>query len=1413
MKQYIKIFALTALATGIAACTEGPDEAALGSQVDMTVRASFGALTKAELDPDTYQVSWELGDRISLLYGTENFAFTGKTAGHVSEFTGKALQIPAKDHYIAVYPYSEDYSLEGRSFNINLPSLVSPVPDSFSGAVGTALVSGAEAVFKHATGYISFQVTRNDINHVIIRSGNGEALSGTFKVTLNADGSSSMEAVEGDDELLINTQMIAGTYYVPLPPRGYNGFNISLKSSEGVADSFIEKYPKVTAGKVYELGPVDENPEWKSTEAPVVKEIRATSSTAAVTWSISDFASVSHDVTENWSVGIYNDEACEDLIVSWDTPASLFTQPEGTILNIGGPYSPRFIFTGLEAGKDHYVKVWYTERPQYASQPLKVTTMASEVVKMPAGPAKAGDVILCEDFSELVWGGDLTTRSTGHSDNNRSKVSVMHAAKGENPVGKQTVDDIEHDYCLVNPTINIGLFNTLKTSLTNTRLSAWSTISEDNKDNRVCAMAGMVRLGAESKTGGIVSPQLSALEGKALLKVSFKGCPVKYLVNDPLFASVMVISTETEGRVISDYKVKSKVDFTFDSALEWKEYECEILADPTDRIAVSSRRVSGSGEQRILIDDIKVEVVKAYSGVKVTEIQDANDLQSFLFYADKYTAEETVTIADDIDLEGVELISGSSFKGTLDGGGHRLKNWTSDATPLFTTFAGTVKNIVIDESCQLTPATDGGRFGFITNDIGRFGRLENCTNNADITLNAETVGQLYFGSLAGVSYGTISGCTNNGDITFVVSGNVSANGCIGGIAGYANVSDQYKEKGEGYDIAFENCVNNGNLSYTVNGTVKYLTFGGIAGGTSYAAIASESFRGTAKNCVNTGNLSYTFKNGGSLEDNAGSAGSGNFTNIGGVFGYWAGNIENCTNGVQGDATKGGVSLVFPTSDASACATRPAVGGVCAFVLQNMTGCNNYGKVYMKGSAAGGDAKNAGCGLIGEVTTGGIVAQIGPASNAADYKLSNCHNHGEVDIRAWMASGNGTGFDLGGAVGYCGVPVENVSNNGKVTIESKGAYVRAGGVIGKAAYAAASLTNNGEVSIKGIRTSGSKQIGSELHFGGVVGYSTGELTAAVNNKPCSFKVETIDSSAELRTGGVVGGSAAKVTGTNNGAVTMVPGGKAVMIVGGVAGWTGTAIEYADCINTCAVTAKSDVKISNQLFVSGIVGRVTKSASVNKCTNSGTVSIDIPQGTSDTANANLSGITSSSDQNQTITGCTNTGDLVSNMPCNAMRVGGIAGYNGGGSKCTGCSADCDITLSAAVTTMNVGGMVGYSNPGKYIDCSYKGKISVTSGGYIGGVLGYTKTNQTMEGCKVGAEITYGANTYAGLFIGSSDAGKTYTLGTTEKPCQVVSGSKVGSTTVTALDDATDAAGVLVGRKNAVTVNAVNTSVVTE
>ena len=805
-------------------------------------------------------------------------------------------------------------------------------------------------------------------------------------------------------------------------------------------------------------------------------------------------------------------------------------------------------------------------------------------------------------------------------------------------------------------------------------------------------------------------------------------------------------------------------------------------------------------------------------------IKDAASLKTFLSNAPEYTTGQLATIVNDIDLTGETIASASSFKGTLDGRGHSIKNWTSDATPLFTTFAGTVKNIVIDESCQLTPATDGGKFGFITNDIGRFGRLENCTNNADITLNVETVGQLYFGSLAGVSYGTISGCTNNGDITFVVSGNVTENGCVGGIAGYVNVSDQYKEKGEGYDIAFENCVNNGNLSHTVNGTVKYLTFGGIAGGTSYAAIASESFRGTAKNCVNTGNLSYTFMNGGSLEDNAGSAGSGNYTNIGGVFGYWAGNIENCTNGVQGDATKGGVSLVFPTSDASACASRPAVGGVCGFVLQNMSGCNNFGKVYMKGSAAGGGTGNAGNGLTGEVTAGGIVAQIGPASNAADYKLSNCHNHGEVDIRAWMAAGNGTGFDLGGAVGYCGIPVENVSNNGKVNIESKGAFVRAGGVIGKAAYAASNLTNNGEVTFKGIRTSGTKQIGSELHFGGVVGSYSVSLTDSKNARNMTVTIESSDNAhAQALIGGVVGGKSsgildkvyneAAVTVNQNAVNSVVFGGVASWITGsvkiteakntgeisfntvqmtgqlwcgGIAGYMDGDATMSGCTNDGPVSVVAQTSLTGQSFFGGVLGaRADKNVTFNECVNKKTLTVKIPSSGTNSGFYYFGGVVGAN-KGHTYSNCANYGDIIYEGAAK-IRIGGIASYT---NKVATGVVSCNITAKCTgYDYSEIGGVISYTSGSEVTGAKFEGTIDTSNSTkkvYTGGIIGkMAGEGQKYNGCMFkGSLIGAEGNNVPGLYAGGlQNNAKTNVFGNTTK-CVVAKGSSINGVEVTTL-----------------------------
>ena len=1486
----------------------------------MNIEASIVPATTS--DQNTIDQSWELGDQISLLSSGGNFTFTGKSAGTISEFTGEAVQLPSSEKYIAVFPGDETYTLNGRSFNVSIPKFISPIPEELKCALGTGFVSGDKVEIKHATGYLCFTVSRSDISHIIIKSANGEALSGTFKATVASDGSAGLEPVEASDEILIETQALAGTYFVPMPAKTCNGFSISLKSVEGIAEYDVERYLKVVPGRIYDLGTIDENIEWEPVTAPEIKALAVSSGTATVSWSITNFASASRDILEDWSVGIYNDEGCTDLRVSWDL-GDMFRAPEGNILSIGGPFSPRFIFSGLEASKDYYVKAWYTDRPEYTSKPLKISTPASEAVTMATGPAKAGDVILCEDFSELVWGGDMQSRAWGYSDENRGNATALNSAIGANPVGKKTIDGFEHKFYLTHPTVEMGLFNTLMKSVGKTRLAEWSSISEDKSDGKVCARPGNIKLGASNKTGGIVTPALSALEGKALLKVTFKGCPYMELVNDPLTASVMVISTTEENTAtIKDYSVVSSKDITFSPELEWKEYSCEILADPTDRIAISSRRTSGTGQQRLLIDDIKIEVVKAYSGTKVSEIKNSTDLQSFLLLSKEYTEDETVTIASDIDLQGIELIGGGDFAGTLDGGNHSIKNWNSNGLWLTKSLTGTIKNLKIDSSCKVTPAINTD-FGIFASYLAPTGQILGCENNADITLETASHDGSRFSAFVGKNDGLIKDCVNNGNIT-INTQKRSGNVYIGAFAGHANPRNGLAA-GEAVTfenlIGFDGCTNNGDITYYCNSTGGYVAVGGIANSTTVALTTGEAStnvdpttvqRCNFRNCTNTGDITVTITNGGSMAENAGTAGSGNYSNIGGVVGFAMGELVGCHN-------SGAVTFNVPTNETSACMSRPAVGGVAGYVWKSMADCDNSGAVTIKGTFANGGTNNAGAGNSGASSFGGVVGQIGPMVADDNFAMTNCHNTGAVKFQSWMAATNGSASYLGGVTGYSNVKMTNCSNSGKTFLESKSAFVNAGGVVGYCAQAMDNLSNNGETEIQFIRsTAASQQIGKQAYAGGVAGYSKTSLTNSTNGKSVKITLTTEDTSAMLQAGGVVGRvegvfdncvnngevtfnhggvngatvggvagwivSSSQTGGSNNGAVTynglatktesVWLGGYAghmgtvasvanikntkpmtvsvdattITFIGGICGrWNATSVEnvantadatitvnkmpvgatsgdyrlfytggvvglnnvkatYKNCKNEAAIIAKNELKVNNQVFIGGIAGRDESASTYDGCSNSGDITIDMPNGTSHGGNSCISGIAGGSGASNIFSNCSNTGDMSIKCPGNAFRIGGIAGYNGGSGKCTGCTVDSDIEVLATITTPHIGGMVGYSNPGKYVDCSYSGKISCSTGS-LGGILGYTKTNQTMEGCTVNAEV--GTGSTAGLFIGGSDANKTYTLGTASKPCLVVSGSKVKGVSVTSISS-TDTERHLVGGTNAMTINATNTSI---
>lgn len=439
-----------------------------------------------------------------------------------------------------------------------------------------------------------------------------------------------------------------------------------------------------------------------------------------------------------------------------------------------------------------------------------------------------------------------------------------------------------------------------------------------------------------------------------------------------------------------------------------------------------------------------------------TEITTVADLKAFIAaanagdYSAYVSADGEVKLGADLDLTGETLEPITTFNGIFNGQGYALKNWTS-SKGLFVLNSGTVKNIVIDESCKLTlpVITAAAMIGFVVNQ--NTGLVSGCVNNADITLNheADLALQYKVGAIVGYSSGAgkVSNCINNGDITMTFPAITAGSDYLGGVVGNTSMDDASS-------VAVENCINNGDLTFTVQGASKNVYLGGISG-------ACNS-RGVINNCINNGAVVYNFIAGG----------SGAYPNVGGIVGYTACTINDCKN--YGDVT------FYSEGDL----TRPAVAGIAGYVSKNVKGCDNYGNISAKGNkfakansatAAGAGGEQwpafAGCfGCVGTVASNGT-ADISDCNNYGKVlvvnpngscrfaaagvvgepcgNVKNCHNYGDVDVTG------GSQVYLGGVAGYHYLAtdkvMENCSNEGDVILREGTYFYGGGGDLSDVAY--------------------------------------------------------------------------------------------------------------------------------------------------------------------------------------------------------------------------------------------------------------------------------------------------------------------------------------------------------------------------
>ena len=476
-------------------------------------------------------------------------------------------------------------------------------------------------------------------------------------------------------------------------------------------------------------------------------------------------------------------------------------------------------------------------------------------------------------------------------------------------------------------------------------------------------------------------------------------------------------------------------------------------------------------------------------------------------YAPQCTEADMVKLGSDIDLSGKELVPAASFAGTFDGGGKSIRNWSA-TTPLFTEVSGTVKNLIIDSSCSLNGA-DQGDIALIAGHLLPGGQISGCTNKAPINRVDSFAGTARLGAIVGFLEGNISNCTNEGAITLknVATANEQV---IGGVAGY-----MAGEAAPGQDRIVK-CHNKAPISLTYDETPGKTFLGGVLGASKVTAFAdgAPANMGKMKECTNEGAVFFSI----------GVCATGTYGNVGGVAGYFEGDMEGCIN-------SGDVSYIVPLTNPEEACTRPSVGGVTGYVAFNLIDCSNSGTVTLKGSFANAGGLQRGAGADVGVLCGGVAGGASAKDYTEETMVSGCRNTGKIDVDIIQPAGNSTGADLGGIAGFCNMPVKDCTNidgdmPSVISFKSTARWTRAGGIVGyQNAGNVTGCSNGKEIVLDANCTVQNVNCSQQLMLGGVIGHHHTHLYTignCINNGNLTYKNGWHNQKGATYLGGILGG---------------------------------------------------------------------------------------------------------------------------------------------------------------------------------------------------------------------------------------------------------------------------------------------------
>ena len=559
--------------------------------------------------------------------------------GNSAKFTTLGFINEVGEQY-AVYPKSTASvanfatgSVEtGRFFTISLPEQSVNAEGKINYPVLVGAYDNSTKSFKLknplALLQLTFKTPANEsieytLNSITVSGNNGEKMWGDVVVSTADMVASTSKATQTECSINYNSVKVGKngtTVSIFVPMQNYTkGLTVAVKCTEGVmTKTILEGGVDASDSKLIETEVALE-----LEKSPVLlQQVFASDTTIAIGWTTDEkngayigqivpnsAADYSADKTKEFKVALYRDAACTNLHVS------VQRIPGSTFDNI---MAPRFVFTGLTPNTEYYAMVYNLTDGKQNISPLKVSTTAlsedkSKLVTTTSS-AKDGDLLVCENFGGLIYGGEASARAAGLSRSDRGDMTTIVKTTGDITVSNE-------GFILANATIEIGLFNTLKGILDDMNLDKWGWIGGKSgaTGGSVCARPGYVKIGTSENRSFICTPVLNAIPATkcAKLKVIFKAAPYgdanKLTINES--EKKIAIKALSGAKLSSDYSMSygAVVDEQYltlegDNNTAWKEYTVTLNNVPTGSTVAIGGGLEATTTSRLLLDDVRVYV-------------------------------------------------------------------------------------------------------------------------------------------------------------------------------------------------------------------------------------------------------------------------------------------------------------------------------------------------------------------------------------------------------------------------------------------------------------------------------------------------------------------------------------------------------------------------------------------------------------------------------------------------------------------------------------------------------------------------------------------------------------------------------------------------------------------------------------